>query len=152
MTELEKIETLSGLNNHSCSCGQCVNMCKTAPCIGTPQDILNIINAGYRDKVALTQWRAGVKYGLPELHMVAPIYDDQRGACVFLNKWGLCDLHDRGLKPTEGKLANCKVDRVAPGKYPPAWIVAALWDSPGEAKTISLIFTALCDLETRGRP
>lgn len=30
-------------------------------------------------------------------------------ACLFRRPDGLCELHDRGLKPTEGVLASCKV-------------------------------------------
>jgi hypothetical protein len=31
-----------------------------------------------------------------------------KGKCTFLNAQGLCDLHDKGLKPIEGRLADCK--------------------------------------------
>lgn len=31
------------------------------------------------------------------------------GWCAFRQPDGLCELHDRGLKPTEGVLASCKV-------------------------------------------
>ena len=31
------------------------------------------------------------------------------GWCVFRRPDGLCELHDRGLKPTEGVLASCKM-------------------------------------------
>lgn len=152
MTELEKIEHASGIKRSECSCGTCVQMCKTAPCIGTPQDMLNLINAGYRDRLALTRWAAGKKYGFPELHIVAPIFDDNRGACTFLDKNGLCELHTRGLKPTEGKIATCSVDQVDPGKYPPNWVVAATWEIPSSVKTVMLVYTALCDLVDRGSP
>lgn len=152
MTELEKIEHASGLKRSECSCGRCVQMCKTAPCIGTPQDILNIVNAGYRDRVAVTCWAAGEKYGVPRLYIMAPLYDNDRGCCSFLDKNGLCELHDQGLKPTEGKLASCTVDQVAPGKHPPNWVVAATWVTESGIKTATLIVKALLDLEQRGQP
>ena len=33
----------------------------------------------------------------------------ERGWCAFRQPGGLCELHDLGLKPTEGVLASCKV-------------------------------------------
>lgn len=33
----------------------------------------------------------------------------KNGWCAFRRPDGLCELHDRGLKPTEGVLASCKV-------------------------------------------
>lgn len=30
------------------------------------------------------------------------------GGCTFLTEKGLCELHELGLKPTEGRLATCK--------------------------------------------
>lgn len=39
--------------------------------------------------------------------MIQPTEKD--GWCAFRRPDGLCELHDRGLKPTEGVLASCKV-------------------------------------------
>ena len=39
--------------------------------------------------------------------MIQPTEKD--GWCAFRQPDGLCELHDRGLKPTEGVLASCKV-------------------------------------------
>jgi hypothetical protein len=39
--------------------------------------------------------------------MIQPTVKD--GWCAFRQPDGLCELHDRGLKPTEGVLASCKV-------------------------------------------
>lgn len=35
--------------------------------------------------------------------------EEKDGWCAFRRPDGLCELHDRGLKPTEGVLASCKV-------------------------------------------
>lgn len=81
--EVERIKKLVGIDHNRwgqpCTCDKCKNMCEV-PCIGTPKDIEAIIDAGYADRLKETMW--------PD---------------------GLCELHDRGLKPTEGVLASCKV-------------------------------------------
>jgi hypothetical protein len=41
------------------------------------------------------------------IDMIQPA--EENGWCVFRRPDGLCELHDRGLKPTEGVLASCKV-------------------------------------------
>ena len=96
----------------SCNCEKCKQMCQRTPCLGTPQDILAIIEAGYVDKVCYTEWAAGIVLG----HTTKPVTmvqiktkDGNRdGSCVFYND-GQCDLHESGLKPTEGKLSHHEV-------------------------------------------
>ena len=91
----------------SCNCEKCRQMCQRTPCLGTPQDILAIIEAGYVDKVCYTEWAAGIVLG----HITRPIPMVQLksntghdGCCVCYND-GKCELHESGLKPTEGKLS-----------------------------------------------
>lgn len=88
--EVERIKKLVGIDHNRweqpCACDKCKNMCKV-PCIGRPKDIEAIIDAGYADR-------------LPT---------EKDGWCAFRRPDGLCELHDRGLKPTEGVLASCKV-------------------------------------------
>lgn len=87
-------------------------MCQRTPCLGTPQDILALIEAGYVDKVCYTQWAAGISLR----HITRPIEMVQikskgkgsDGECVFFHD-GKCDLHEIGLKPTEGKLSHHEV-------------------------------------------
>lgn len=90
--EVERIKKLVGIDHNRweqpCTCDKCKNMCKV-PCIGTPKDIEAIIDAGYADRLKETMW--------------------MDGWCAFRQPDGLCELHDRGLKPTEGVLASCKV-------------------------------------------
>lgn len=85
--EVERIKKLVGIDHNRweqpCTCDKCKNMCEV-PCIGTPKDIEAIIDAGYADRL-------------------------KDGWCAFRQPDGLCELHDRGLKPTEGVLASCKV-------------------------------------------
>lgn len=90
-----------------CSCNTCQNMCKTQPCLGTPEDIVKIIMAGHSKKVAMSSWMVGIIAGVTNdsIDMVQPKYIDGHG-CAFLDDNNLCTLHDSGLKPTEGKLSH----------------------------------------------
>lgn len=90
-----------------CTCDKCKNMCKV-PCIGTPKDIEAIIDAGYADRLKETMWMVGyLAVKEKPIAMIQPTEKD--GWCAFRQPDGLCELHDRGLKPTEGVLASCKV-------------------------------------------
>ena len=91
-----------------CSCQKCQNMCKT-PCIGTPIEMGAISKSGFRDRLAITGWAAGIALGTHDkiITIVAPLYDEKRDCCTFF-KNGKCELHDLGLKPTEGRFADCK--------------------------------------------
>ena len=82
-------------------------MCKT-PCLGTPEDIMKLMEAGFSDRLAPTLWAVGVLYGTHKepVKMMQPILDEETGYCTFF-KDGLCTLHDLGLKPTEGAMAHC---------------------------------------------
>lgn len=82
-------------------------MCKV-PCIGTPKDIEAIIDAGYADRLKETMWMVGyLAVKEKPIAMIQPTEKD--GWCAFRRSDGLCELHDSGLKPTEGVLASCKV-------------------------------------------
>ena len=47
-----------------------------------------------------------------------------RSGCVFQSPEGLCELHNLGLKPAEGKKSCCKID--LDGLH---WAVAETWES-----------------------
>lgn len=102
---LRKIIRKSGRKPSNCKCQACKNQCKT-PCLGTPQDIMRLIDAGYGDKVMPTHWLVGMVIGKIDypISMVQAIQMDD-GWCVF-HKNGLCELHNLLLKPTEGRLSH----------------------------------------------
>lgn len=109
--EVERIKKLVGIDHNRweqpCTCDKCKNMCKV-PCIGTPKDIEAIIDAGYADRLKETMWMVGyLAVKEKPIAMIQPTEKD--GWCAFRQPDGLCELHDRGLKPTEGVLASCKV-------------------------------------------
>lgn len=104
----ERIMALSGATLSECSCEKCKGLCRT-PCIGTPEDIEALINAGYGERLAITHWASGMLLGLTKepIMMIQPL-QEVKGWCTFRTPDGLCELHDRELKPLEGKLASCR--------------------------------------------
>jgi hypothetical protein len=131
MTEQEYIIDKSDSTINECACNTCQNMCKKAACLGTPSDMMAIVKAGYVDRLDTYTWAAAVKYNIPMVEdVVMPIFDQAKGSCTFFTVEGKCELHDLGLKPLEGKLADCKRNEVAAGKIPPAIMVAFSWKNP----------------------
>ena len=128
MTEEEYILVNSGSKVNECACAICQNMCKTCPCIGLPNEILAIAKAGFASKLDRSVWAAAVKYNVPPVYMIiSPKTKEYSNECSFLNE-GKCQLHDLGLKPLEGKLADCKRTRVQPGQVPHSWLIAKMWE------------------------
>lgn len=103
---LRKIIRKTGRKPSECKCQSCKSQCHT-PCLGTPEDIQRLIEAGYKDKLKPTLWLVGMALGKLDypIHMIQAIVTDD-GWCVFRQNDGLCSLHDKGLKPTEGRLSH----------------------------------------------
>jgi hypothetical protein len=91
-----------------CDCDQCKAMCHS-PCCGTPDEIRKIIDAGYGGRLCLDDWPNEITDLHPALKgyegKTAPYQTMSREGCTF---WidGKCELHDKGLKPSGGKLAH----------------------------------------------
>lgn len=101
---LERIMQVTERYPVACSCERCRRQCLT-PCLGTPQDIWRLMEAGYESKLKLTFWAVGMLLRkLPVPVLMVQAYQTPDG-CVFW-KNGLCELHHTGLKPTEGKLSH----------------------------------------------
>lgn len=128
--QIDLIKESTGLDVVQCSCNKCVNMCKTAPCNGTPEEMTAIIEAGYGDKLMITVLANPIVQATinkPFIKVIAPVYDNEKKQCVFLDDNNKCQLHDSGLKPSEGKFANCKIT-TAPYKKPtPLQLVILTW-------------------------
>lgn len=110
-----------------CTCKICKDMCKR-PCWPTPEGAERLINAGYSNRLMLDYW-TGDNY----IYIVSPALKGSEGneapfwptgRCNFQNKKGLCELHNKNLKPLEGKLASCKNNIRYLHKY-----IAKLWDT-----------------------
>lgn len=125
---LKKIMQKSGRKPTSCACESCKNQCRT-PCLGTPEDIERLINAGYGDRLDLTIWGVGVLMGVIDrpIRMIQARIE-KNGWCTFRRPDGLCELHTKGLKPTEGILSHhtIKLDNFD-FRRNPAWLVAKEW-------------------------
>lgn len=127
-TTFEKIIRKTGRKPVECKCKLCQSQCHT-PCLGTPEDIEKIIDAGYKDKLSVTIWGIGMLLGAINfpIPMIQAIQTDT--GCIFQEN-GLCILHDKGLKPTEGKLSHhsTKIDNFKFSKSI-SWNVAKEWIS-----------------------
>lgn len=89
-------------------------MCRHRPCWPTPDDVQRLIEADYADRLMVDWWfdrdKGKTIYLLTPAIVgresgEAPAHPE--GACTFLNADGLCQIHDGGLKPTEGQIALC---------------------------------------------
>jgi hypothetical protein len=139
-TTIERIIRITGREPVSCKCAKCKSQCQRTPCLGTPQDIMKLIEAGYKDRLGITAWSVGMLVGaLPfPIPMVQAIQTTE--GCAFF-KDGLCILHEQGLKPTEGKLSHhtITIENFEFSKSL-SWNVARTWLEPKNAITIIRIF------------
>lgn len=135
-SQLHRIIRKTGRKPCQCKCKLCQEQCHQ-PCLGTPQDILRLIDAGYADRLAVTEWVAGLIMGMAPfpVPMIQARREDN-GWCTFF-KDGLCELHDKGLKPTEGRLSHhsLRADNWSPKKSI-SWHVAREWLLPDNGSTI----------------
>lgn len=124
----EKIQRRTGRKPIECKCVKCKEQCNT-PCLGAPEDIQKLVEAGYKDRLKDTVWAAGILMGVIDtpIKMVQALKDADTGKCTFF-KNGLCELHDLGLKPTEGKLSYHSVTiENYKGQKSLSWNVAKEW-------------------------
>lgn len=136
------IEEKTNRRPTQCSCEICREMCHTA-CLGTPQDILRLIDAGYADRLSYAEWAVGLIHGIMTKTIPMVQAEERNGWCTFyLN--GLCELHDKGLKPTEGRLAH---HQTCPEDFDPdkniTFIVAREWQRADNLETIKEIVDKL---------
>lgn len=101
---------MTGRKPIECKCQTCKQQCKT-PCLGTPEDILRLINAGYKERLAITHWWVGIARGKLDFPVIMiQARQEENGYCTFYHD-GLCELHDLGLKPTEGRLSHHSITK-----------------------------------------
>lgn len=139
-SEFQHISRKTGRKPVSCKCQDCKNQCRTVSCLGTPSDILKILEAGFVQEIKPTDWLAGketLKVIDHVIDMFTPGYDHQ--GCIFFDN-GLCKLHDLNLKPTEGRLS---IHTVSPTNLVPhksiAYHVAKTWLDPKNEPIIQKI-------------
>ena len=109
-TSLQRIMRKTGRKPIECKCQKCKQQCKT-PCLGTPEDILRLIKAGYKERLAITHWWVGIARGKLDFPgIMIQARQEDHGYCTFFRD-GLCELHDLGLKPTEGRLSHHSITK-----------------------------------------
>ena len=109
-TSLQRIMRKTGRRPIECKCQKCKQQCKT-PRLGTPEDILRLIKAGYKERLAITHWWVGIARGKLDFPVIMiQARQEENGYCTFFHD-GLCELHDLGLKPTEGRLSHHSITK-----------------------------------------
>lgn len=121
-SSIEAYKSLAKYPHSECSCQSCQSRCKTFPCLGTPEDIKRLIDAGYSKKLMLNYYVSpnsiseDVFYISPATKgkeckfVVFPLLEyriEDSTECVFFDD-GKCQIQD--LKPTEGKLVDHSTD------------------------------------------
>lgn len=148
MTALERIMRVTGRRPTNCTCQVCRSYCRT-PCLGTPDDILRLLEAGYAAKLTLTYWAVGMLLGVTQtpIAMVQLIMRPQ--GCILFRD-GLCELHTRGLKPTEGRLAHhILTEENLSFRKSLSWNVAREWVRKENEPLIQKIFEQLAEFRNR---
>ena len=128
----------SGRKPVACKCEACKQQCKRCPCLGTPEDIEKLIDAGHGDKIKATTWAAGILMGCTNQFVDMYQAELTPNGCIFLKEGGLCFIHDSGLKPTEGKLSHHSQTPV-PASKNLTWMIAREWLDEKNAETIKRI-------------
>ena len=139
-SQFEYIIRKTGRKPVECRCKLCQAQCRATSCLGTPQDILKIVKAGYADRIVVSEWAAGIIMGVTKktIYMFQPRFTEEEG-CTFFHD-GLCELHDKGLKPTEGRLSHHtqRIDNFVKSKSI-SWNVAQEWMEPRNRKVVQEI-------------
>lgn len=122
----------------NCDCEICQTMCR-APCCGSVEDMEKLIEAGYADRLMfddLPSMQSCGDFLKPALKgyegKQSPWEVSSKKGCTFWNK-GKCELHDKGLKPIQGKLAIHGGNKASSDQY--AAISKRDWESP-EGKAV----------------
>lgn len=124
----DAITATPDLTEHDCTCEWCVSCCMKMPCWGTPDEIRNIINAGLGAALMVveTHHDGDIQVLCPSSSGRNDYYNywPVRGKCVFVDDDNRCELHDRGLKPLEGRVTLHGKDHVGLHEY-----VRATWQT-----------------------
>lgn len=102
------------LKETSCTCEECVNMCKKRPCWGTPQEIENLIEMGLSGRLMRDYWVGKFKEGEEgDIDIISPAIVGHcgtnapswpKGRCTFLNGDNRCEIYK--FRPIEARVAH----------------------------------------------
>ena len=111
---------LTSFKQSECDCKTCRGLCSMVPCMGTPQDIKAIIDAG-RGHILTRKWHLGsCCHGMPPLDIVM-VRNVVIGSGCSQFDGEHCAIHHTGLKPSEGKFANHAETHSS------FWAIASMW-------------------------
>lgn len=83
-------------------------MCAHSVCLPTPDEARNLIRKGYAARMAVYRFAPGDEHAYVGPAVAGRAHEElprtNMGPCSFFSD-GLCELHDLGLKPLEGRLA-----------------------------------------------
>lgn len=137
VTSEELVAAITDRRPSQCSCPRCQEMCQITPCLGTPQDIAKLFDAGYAEHLCHTLWCGGLTIGVPEIEMVQLRAVPGGGACPLFAA-GRCTVH--AIKPTSGRLAYHVPCSLAES---PDTAVALTWLLPSNQALIAGLIDAL---------
>ena len=103
-------------------CKKGISMCYHMPCMGTVEDMERLLDAGYAKNIMLDWWCGGKFEGKPfkdDVAYLVPAIEGLEGKSAPFIRHGkcnllvdnLCSLHDKGLKPIQGRMACCTQDK-----------------------------------------
>lgn len=146
-TTAECIEKLGRIHRPTeCSCHICKTMCNRSPCLGTPQDILRLAEAGYASLLVPTWYEGLCEFGIPGIPMVQlggiDMKENGHSTCPLWDKGtGLCTVHARGLKPIDGRFADCATAH--PVFTSSTWVASLTWLLPANFGIVAHLFRML---------
>lgn len=131
-TQLQTIIRKSGMEPSECRCKECRSQCQLTSCLGTPDDLQKLIDAGHA--TALDKFTFNSPFiGNERIHMYKIKSQETNTGCHFYQQQdGMCLLHEANLKPTEGMLSHHKrqLKDIKPGGGNSiALLVARTWDT-----------------------
>lgn len=124
------ISQVTDAKPNACNCPNCQALCTITPCIGTPEDIANLLTEGLARFLVRTEWHAGRSIGIPVIEMVQ-LNAHECGRCPLF-QGGLCLIHP--IKPTGGKLASHTPTDLARN---PDTAVALTWLAPHNRELVA---------------
>lgn len=95
---------MKSLPETACKCWACREACRRTPCTATPADAKALIDAGFKDRLELYFFQ-DILFGQPFLWPYLSGRKEEKG-CTFFTADELCELHDKKLKPSEGRFAH----------------------------------------------
>lgn len=139
----ESYQNLANSKIYVCTgCNKGVIMCHHMPCMGTVEDIERLIDAGYANKLMLDWWSGVRSEGsnnpfLDDIPYLVPAIEGlegqkapfiRQGKCNLLVD-SLCSLHDKGLKPIQGRIACCNDTSSRTEDFDDRWDILHTWNT-----------------------